>query len=291
MAVSPEKYKWYHYEGKELELKGIGTADGYSLHLYHGEIIGYRKFGSKHFVIDKTNPEVRFSLNEKDVYRIIKNSRGWEGRVHRVKVSAGVGGLDKPAEEKDKGGWHFLQIDSSNLRDAAYNKKTKSLVVRFHNGAVWEYLNVTPKEARDLEAGTGFDNSQGRYFIYKIREVKEQHKSVWPENTSENQGKETVKFRVPKALFEKWLEVEQHAHKTSGESSTSVFSIIRRQRVDNENELMAVLNSLVKGGSSFGTEGERFRKAALKLMTEIAENYPFTAPILDEYTHLKKRLQ
>lgn len=171
MAINVTTYKWYKYHGREL-IFPTGHPD-HELHLFDGEIFGYKKFKDKHYLVDKSNTEVRFELKEKDATRLIKNSAGWQGIVDKKPVKAGVGGKDKPAPStQDTNNLHFLEIDSSNLHAAVYDKKEKILYVEFKNGAKWAYLKVTKKEATDLEEAP----SQGRYFIYKIREVKPQHR-------------------------------------------------------------------------------------------------------------------
>lgn len=172
MAVKVDSYKWFKYDGRHL-IFPTGHPD-HELSLFKGEIYGYRKIGVHHYVIDKSNPNIRFELKEKDALRILKVSAGWSGLVRKVPVKGGIGGRDKPpAAVKDTGQLHFLEIDSSNLKEAVYDKKEKVLYVGFHTSpAKWAYLNVSKKEAKDLEESP----SQGRYFIYMIREVKAQHR-------------------------------------------------------------------------------------------------------------------
>lgn len=170
MAIKIESYAWFMYKGRKVAFH-TGHAE-HDLHLFSGEVFGYKKWRGRHFIVDKTELEIRFELTEKDAMRVIANSVGWSGKINKVGVQAGVGGLDNPVEEKDTKDVHHLQIDSSNLTAAFYDKKAKVLTVTFHNGATWEYHNVTAKEARDLENA----ESQGRYFIYKIRSTKPQNK-------------------------------------------------------------------------------------------------------------------
>ncbi|MNR47834.1 hypothetical protein D3C85_1669860 [compost metagenome] len=66
----------------------------------------------------------------------------------------------------------ILSIDSSNLKSAKYDTKAKILYVTFHSGVEWAYEGVTKREVDTLENA----ESQGRYFIYRIRDVKEQYK-------------------------------------------------------------------------------------------------------------------
>lgn len=169
MAVKVDSYKWFKYAGRHL-IFPTGHPD-HELSLFDGEIFGYKKFKDKHYIIDKSNPEIRFELKETDALRVLKVSSGWSGLVHKVPVKAGVGGKDKPpAAAQNTKDLYFLEIDSSNLLSAVYDKKEKVLYVNFKTRpwAVYAYPNVTMREVKGLEAAP----SQGRYFIYKIREVK-----------------------------------------------------------------------------------------------------------------------
>lgn len=172
MAINVTTYKWFSYHGREL-IFPTGHPD-HELHLFDGEIFGYKKFKDKHYLVDKSNTEVRFDLKEKDALRLLKASAGWEGIVDKRPVKGGVGGKDRaPAAADDTSNIHFMEIDSSNLRCAAYDKKAKTLYVGFKTSpAIWAYLNVSKREATELEEAP----SQGRYFIYRIREVKAQHR-------------------------------------------------------------------------------------------------------------------
>lgn len=171
MAIKVATYKWFSYHGRELVFNT--SHPDHQLHLYDGEIFGYKKFKDKHYLVDKSNTEVRFDLKATDVDRLIRVSKGWSGTVDGVAVKPGQGGKDRaPAASQDTKDLHFLEIDSSNLRAAVYDKKNKVMYVGFKTSpAIWAYLNVNKREARELEESP----SQGRYFIYKIREVKQQH--------------------------------------------------------------------------------------------------------------------
>lgn len=168
------KYKWYKYAGKELAFTENRHHEDYELHLHPGNIFGVRRIGKAYLVLHKSSPEIIFELKKIEVDRIVEHSNGWSGKVKKITVKAGVGGLEKPPVEVPPNLKHIrsLQIDSSNLYAVQYDKKKKILYVEFRNGAVWQYEKVTEREANELEAA----ESQGRYFIYRIRSVKPQQR-------------------------------------------------------------------------------------------------------------------
>lgn len=163
------KYKWYVYQGRTVKLNTDHPE--FDLELSKDEKFGYRKIGLNHYLVDRSNLKVRFKLLAKDAARLIKNSKGWKGKIKGTPVDAGKGGLDK-AIVKDSKDIYRLQIDSSNLSEAWYDKKDKELHVIFHNGAHWAYQEVTLALAKKLESA----ESQGRFFIYRIRDAKPQYK-------------------------------------------------------------------------------------------------------------------
>lgn len=167
------KYQWVEYQGPKLILETDHPE--FDFELTRGAKLGIRKYRGNFYVVAKDDLDFRFKSSEKDVKKILKKSRGWSGKVKGVRVSAGEGGLDKKAKayptESDKD-TYVLDIDSSNLHAAWYDKKAKELHVVFHGGAHWAYEEVTLAMAKRLEAA----ESQGRYFIYKIRDVKPQYK-------------------------------------------------------------------------------------------------------------------
>lgn len=176
MSDLPEftKYRWFKYGGKELAFTENRHNDDYELHLHPGNIFGVRKIHGGYFVIHKQSPDIVFELKKNECDRIIEHSNGWSGKVKKITVKAGVGGLEKPPVEVPPDLSHIrsLQIDSSNLYAVQYDKKKKILYVEFRSGAVWQYEKVTAREADELEAA----ESQGRYFIYRIRSVKPQQR-------------------------------------------------------------------------------------------------------------------
>lgn len=166
--INLTRYKWFKYEGKIVEL--ATDHPEYNIEIHPGDKFAYKKIGANHYVVLRTDMDFRFKLKVKDAERIINNSAGWSGKIKGNKVEAGVGGKDKPnTNTKDI---YELQIDSSNLKKAWYDKKEKELHVVFHNDAHWAYEEVTLRQAKALENA----ESQGRYFIYKIRNVKPQYK-------------------------------------------------------------------------------------------------------------------
>lgn len=162
------KYKWFVYEGRSLSL--ITDHPEFDLQLNPGEKFGYRKIGVNHYVVDRGNLDVRFKVKEKDITRIINNSKGWGGKIKKIEVPRGLGGRDKP-QQNSKDIFN-LQIDSSNLKKAWLDIPAKELHVIFHSDVHWVYEGVSLKLAQQLNDA----ESQGRFFIYKIREVKKQYK-------------------------------------------------------------------------------------------------------------------
>ena len=58
-----------------------------------------------------------------------------------------------------------LDIHSSAFKTATWYPRKQVLQVKFNNGDVWDYENVSEEEANALEAA----ESQGRYFRQSIR--------------------------------------------------------------------------------------------------------------------------
>jgi hypothetical protein len=163
------KYNWYRYHGKDIVVPTLNSE--WDLEFVDGDRFGYRKArNGKHMVIHFADKDDVFELKEKDINRIIANSKGWSGKVKGKKVEAGEGGLDK--EKINDRERYDLQIDSSNLKKAWLDKKNKELHVIFHNDAHWVYQDVTLAQAKRLEKA----ESQGSYFYYRIRNVKPQYK-------------------------------------------------------------------------------------------------------------------
>lgn len=165
--------KWYAYKGKIVAFEENRHNPEYLLELHPGNVFGVRKLRGKYQVVHKNSPTIPFTLKKIEIDRLIEHSNGWKGKVRKITVNAGVGGLDKPAKPVDeKIALRVLEIDSSNLKACTYDKKAKNLYVEFRNGAVWVYEKVTEREANELEDAP----SQGRYFIYRIRETKPQYR-------------------------------------------------------------------------------------------------------------------
>lgn len=166
--INIEKYKWYIYNGREVDL--ITDHPELDLSLAPGEKFGYRKIGANHYLVDRGNLNVRFKIKEKDATRLVANSKGWSGKIRGVAVTKGAGGLD--TQPKDDKNTFTLQIDSSNLKKAWLDKPNKELHVVFHSDVHWVYEDVSLKLAKQLNDA----ESQGRFFIYRIRDVKKQRK-------------------------------------------------------------------------------------------------------------------
>lgn len=199
MAVKVDSYKWFLYDGRSLMFPT--SHPDHALHLLKGEIFGYKKVKDKHYIIDKSEPDIRFEMKEADALRVLHVSAGWSGKVNGVSVKAGVGGRDHPpASAQNTKELYFLEIDSSNLLSAVYNKKEKILYVNFKPRpyAIYAYPDVSMRLVKGLEEAP----SQGRYFIYRIRDVKSFYRvSRMPsaDDPSPEVQQETVKEKKPKA--------------------------------------------------------------------------------------------
>ena len=167
------RYKWFKYGGKELTFSEDRHNEDYELELHPDNVFGILKQDHEYKVIHKQSPDIIFNLRKLEGDRLIEHSNGWSGKIKKITVKAGTGGLDKPEVIVPPTFGHIksLQIDSSNLYAVQYDTKAKILYVEFRNGDVWAYEKVTAREAAELEAA----ESQGRYFIYRIRSVKPQH--------------------------------------------------------------------------------------------------------------------
>lgn len=166
--IDISKYNWFLYGGRTVTL--VTDHPEFDLQLVEGSKFGYRKIGANHYIVSRKDVNTRFKVKEKDATRLIANSRGWKGKIKGIEVKKGVGALDKPKEDpKDR---YTLQMDSSNLKAAWLDKKNKELYVTFHNGVTWVYEDVSLALAKQLERA----ESQGRFFIYRIRDVKKQRK-------------------------------------------------------------------------------------------------------------------
>lgn len=166
--VDVTKFKWFTFKGRDILLKTDHKL--YDCSLFTGEQFGLRKYGKKYFLVHGNDLEIRYGVLDKDVSRILSNSEGFEGKIDRKTVKSGKGGLDKSVD--DDPNIRHLQIDSSNLKEAFYAKKEKTLYVTFHSDVQWAYEGVTKKEVDLLENA----ESQGSFFHYRIKSVKDQHK-------------------------------------------------------------------------------------------------------------------
>lgn len=177
--IDISRYKWFLYGGRDITL--ITDHPEFDLQLSEGSKFGYRKIGANHYIVSRKMLDIRFKIKEKDATRITTNSVGWKGTIRSVKVEAGIGGKEKPRkavpgnsnypDPKDPN-LYILEIDSSNLKRAWLDKKAKELHVVFHSEVHWLYEGVSLALAKQLEAA----DSQGQFFIYRIREVKKQRK-------------------------------------------------------------------------------------------------------------------
>lgn len=172
LMIRYDLFKWYKYGGKLLSFEENRHNKEYILEIHPGNNFGVRKLRGKYVVVHKNSPEILFTLKKIEVDRLVEHSNGWTGKVRKITVNAGKGGLDKEKKVPKDPALRVLEIDSSNLLNCTYDIKHKTLYVEFRNGAVWAYEKVTPKEVDALEGAP----SQGRYFIYMIRETKPQYR-------------------------------------------------------------------------------------------------------------------
>lgn len=58
------------------------------------------------------------------------------------------------------------KVVSSNIKSIGYDAKKEILEIEFHNGAVWQYLGVSSKSAKDMMDAS----SKGRHFYRFVKE-------------------------------------------------------------------------------------------------------------------------
>lgn len=321
MSLNLTQFKWFQYDEKAAELAFDQDRhnEDYVLELHPGNIYGVKKRAHGIFVVHKNSPEIQFSLNEQEYNRIVTHSKGWSGKIKRVEVKAGVGGLDKPVTELPDG-WIRMQVDSSNLNTVIYDKIRKVLYVAFHNGASWAYENVTVREYEEMEAA----ESRGRFFIYRIKYVKPQYKlgnnfdqppydvkqtspSVMVENPAEKnkpaaeKSVKTVKapakkpetksgkvsLKVPRGALDSWLGSEEgsfHDHHVGNKPpSKHVYNLLKSGKIESESDVLDLLKSL-KNNSLVSYDKRAFNTAAKSLLS-IADEYPFSEKGLKDYKH------
>lgn len=168
----PRKYKWMTYKGRTANFNVTGSdRHSYKLTLEKGERFGIKHLKGYIYLIDESDLSVQFRLEEKDAKRLIDNSAGYEGKISRYRVEPYLGS-NKQEETSSKRDIIAMQTDSSAFYRVKYDQKRNKLYVEFKQGAIWVYDKVTPKEYRNLENA----DSQGRYFIYEIRNIKPQRK-------------------------------------------------------------------------------------------------------------------
>lgn len=168
----PRQYRWLEYVGRKAVLHVIGSdKSGYEIELTKGEKIGIKKHRGSLFLIDASDLTVQFKLDKNDGQRVVDNSKGYSGKVGRYKVMPAEGGKDPDVvkeKRKDSEGRLRLTADSSVFSALLYDPKTERLYIQFKSGAVWEYSEVTKREAMGFEKAA----SQGRWFHKKIRGFK-----------------------------------------------------------------------------------------------------------------------
>lgn len=84
--------------------------------------------------------------------------------------------------------------------------------------------------------------------------------------------KKTVNIRIAKQLAEDWMDLEQNDFKASKEDKNHVYAIIRRQRIDTAQDLIALMASMAET-NLIEKDREAFRIMAEALI-RIGEEYP-----------------
>ena len=168
----PRKYRWLQYDGRKATFQVQGSdKEEYELSLKKGEKFGVKRFRGNFYIVDESDLTIQLRLKPEDAKRIINNSKAFEGKIGRYKVLPYDGGKDKESLRKkrtDSKGRKRLIMDSSMFSDALYDPKSRRLIVKFKNGAVWEYDDVSPKEVRSFERAS----SQGKWFNRHIKGLK-----------------------------------------------------------------------------------------------------------------------
>tara|TARA_B100000700_G_scaffold101966_1_gene114974 strand:+ start:24667 stop:26199 length:1533 start_codon:yes stop_codon:yes gene_type:complete len=94
LSASLDKYEWYRFKSKKhLEFNDHNRT--HDLELQYNDRFGIRKYRGQYKLIDITNPKVNFTLTEKEVAKVVRRSTGYKATIRGVKLTPGVGGLDK----------------------------------------------------------------------------------------------------------------------------------------------------------------------------------------------------
>lgn len=325
MSINLTQFKWYQYDEKAAELTFDQDRHNpdYVLELHPGNIFGIKKRAHGIFVVHKNSPDIQFALNDQEYVRITDHARGWSGKIKRVEVKAGVGGLDKPVDELPDG-WVRLPVDSSNLNTVIYDKKNKTLYVAFHNGASWAYEKVTMKEFQEMEAA----ESRGRFFNWRIKYVKPQYKlgnnfdlppydvtrlsasHIEPDPkagkapvtkavkvTKEPAKKPAAKpghaqLKILRGAMDTWMGSEEGSfedhHVDNKPPTDHVYNILKRGSVENEAEVFSLLKSL-KSSSLVAADKRAFNSAAKSLLSTL-DTYPFSEKGMKDYKQIRESL-
>jgi hypothetical protein len=105
--------------------------------------------------VDLTIEEINFILDALEVYRM----KGLVGDERTLNASV------LPKLQAAFGTTDWVEMESSNIAKARYNGYANLLVIEFHNGQVWHYLDVPQKVWEALQAA----ESKGRYFGREIK--------------------------------------------------------------------------------------------------------------------------
>lgn len=172
MKRDPRQYRWLEYLGRNVTLHVVGgDKEEYEVSLSKGEKIGIKNHRGFTYLVDGSDLSTQFRLDKEEAKRLIANSKGFSGKIGRYKVLPAVGGKDPEEVKKnrvDQKGRIRLTTDSSAFSELKYEPSTSSLYVKFKSGAVWQYADVSKKEALGFERAA----SQGRWFHKKILGLK-----------------------------------------------------------------------------------------------------------------------
>lgn len=145
-AVPATKYEWFVYHGKPRTFKKHNRK--FELSLVPKDKIGIRKYGSGYKLVDASEVTMLFTFTEREVKRLVKDCKGFNGKVAGIKVVGGTGGLDKkkavPARTTRKPG-----ASASGVEKVEKKKKPATRTVnRRREPVVEEPPKQTEKEER-----------------------------------------------------------------------------------------------------------------------------------------------
>jgi hypothetical protein len=171
----PRKYKWLKYTGRKAQMLAHDSKKNeYDLVLSKGAKYGIKRIGKFTYMLFESDLTIQLKLDTFDADRVIKNSKGFEGKIGRHSVEKSTGGLDgvnSTLRDLD-GNAKKVKVDSSMFNQVAYDTKRKALIIEFRSGAIWEYEDVSSKEVLEFERAP----SQGRWYNTYIKGDKESNR-------------------------------------------------------------------------------------------------------------------